>query len=799
MDVSIWRCLLLLGFTIYCVQCKCPSASKRCGDCLITKDCAWCKDRNFTETRCNTVANLTTNNCANIVRRKQHSIEYIKNSNFSDGGPGQDSVQIKPQHVSIKLVPNMVLTDFQVSYKIARNFPLDLYFLNDPSYTMQPLQASLKSLAKSIANEIQNLTTDFQFGLGTAMDKVILPFTRTSPKYLNDPCFGTSLSTKCDKAYSYRHRLKLTPKIEDFEAAVDDIRTTANFDKPEGLFDGLLQTMVCGTKIGWREKARRMLLYASDINFHQAGDGRLAGILEPNDGTCHLNGEGYYTEAEVQDYPSIGQIIQKAKENNINIIFVIGGNSSELNNQQVRNLFYDKLATLLPGGTPRASELSTDARNILDIVSANYRRLRETVKLVVNEDSEEIQVVMYTNCQTGGRLKDQTNVCSGLTTEKSATFYPYIISTFNTCPEKRNVTFTIFPEGLEERVQVDIEHVCDCDCQLQPEAEPDSEKCSYNGTYECGICNCNPGWIGDQCECDDRGTAEEACGTSNGICNNAGNCTCRKCECFDGYSGDKCECNDKNCRSYERMLCGGPDRGRCDCGKCVCNANYTGEACECAVSTADCQKDNGTICSGNGECVCNRCQCKTGFRGKTCDQCTSCPGTCKNNKDCAECVAFGTGLYNSTVCEKMCTNVKTAPLLEPATPEGQVVNITIKSCITEDDQKCIINFNVYDSDNGKEVIVKDTRRCPPGSPDPIKIGLSISGAIFLIGLLLLLIWKLLTMLYDSMEYSRFESEIQNPAWERSENPIYKECVTTVQNPMHETQFKNDSSDEKLMQ
>lgn len=56
--------------------------------------------------------------------------------------------------------------------------------------------------------------------------------------------------------------------------------------------------------------------------------------------------------------------------------------------------------------------------------------------------------------------------------------------------------------------------------------------------------------------------------------------------------------------------------------------------------------------------------------------------------------------------------------------------------------------------------------CPPGSPDPIKIGLSISGAIFLIGLLLLLIWKLLTMLYDSMEYSRFESEIQNPAWER---------------------------------
>lgn len=70
-----------------------------------------------------------------------------------------------------------------------------------------------------------------------------------------------------------------------------------------------------------------------------------------------------------QDYPSVGQIIQKAKENNINIIFVIGGNTS----QSVRHLFYDTLATLLPGNTLRASGLSIDARNILDIVSDNYK------------------------------------------------------------------------------------------------------------------------------------------------------------------------------------------------------------------------------------------------------------------------------------------------------------------------------------------------------------------------------------------------------------------------------------------
>lgn len=124
----------------------------------------------------------------------------------------------------------------------------------------------------------------------------------------------------------------------------------------------------------------------------------------------------------------------------------------------------------------------------------------------------------------------------------------------------------------------------------------------------------------------------------------------------------------------------------------------------------------------------------------------SCPGICKQNKDCAECFAFGTGLYNSSVCQRECTNVRTAAILEPASeyteqchsgiyatttvistscaflkillrprkkgkqklmidlfflfvlhflaPDGVEANETIKACITEDAEKCIINFNV---------------------------------------------------------------------------------------------------------
>jgi hypothetical protein len=70
-----------------------------------------------------------------------------------------------------------------------------------------------------------------------------------------------------------------------------------------------------------------------------------------------------------QDYPSVGQIIQKARENNINIIFVIGGSNSTA----MKRLYYDRLAAILPGEINNASVLSMDASDIRVIVGDNYR------------------------------------------------------------------------------------------------------------------------------------------------------------------------------------------------------------------------------------------------------------------------------------------------------------------------------------------------------------------------------------------------------------------------------------------
>lgn len=44
--------------------------------------------------------------------------------------------------------------------------------------------------------------------------------------------------------------------------------------------------------IGWRN-VTRLLVFSTDAGFHFAGDGKLGGIVLPNDGKCHLENNSY--------------------------------------------------------------------------------------------------------------------------------------------------------------------------------------------------------------------------------------------------------------------------------------------------------------------------------------------------------------------------------------------------------------------------------------------------------------------------------------------------------------------------
>lgn len=145
-----------------------------------------------------------------------------------------------------------------------------------------------------------------------------------------------------------------------------------------------MQATVCRSQIGWRDQARRLLVFSTDAGFHYAGDGKvkhhwvpciaksetnsifarfqLGGVITPNDGECHLNHEGKYTHSTVLDYPSISQVNLKVKQNSINVIFAVTA-------QQIG--VYEKLAKHVEGSY--SAVLSEDSSNIVDLIKEQYR------------------------------------------------------------------------------------------------------------------------------------------------------------------------------------------------------------------------------------------------------------------------------------------------------------------------------------------------------------------------------------------------------------------------------------------
>ena len=102
---------------------------------------------------------------------------------------------------------------------------------------------------------------------------------------------------------------------------------------------------MCTDIIGWRKRARHLLLMATDADFHGAGDGKLGGIVRPHDGECHLMREMdqlfAYTEAGEFDYPSVYQINDNLVKNDIVPLFAVtnrGEYDRLVSNDTVSNL-----------------------------------------------------------------------------------------------------------------------------------------------------------------------------------------------------------------------------------------------------------------------------------------------------------------------------------------------------------------------------------------------------------------------------------------------------------------------------
>ncbi|XP_078322217.1 integrin beta-1-A-like isoform X1 [Crassostrea virginica] len=749
-----------------------------CGECIaISTKCAFCTDPEYDANNYPRCDLLTTHQklindkprCKDIINPSS-VLNKTKDDRLVDGDRDRYAVQIRPQQINLELRPNDPQS-FELTFRLAENYPVDLYYLMDLSNSMADDKEKLASLGVKIAEDMSTITKNFKLGFGSFVDKVVMPYVSTAPNKINNPCQG------CEKAYGFRNVHPLNPNATLFRDKVNAAKVSGNLDAPEGGFDAIMQAVACEKEIGWRNRSRRMLLFSTDAGFHYAGDGKLGGIITPNDGLCHLSPDGMYTESSNQDYPSISQVAVKAKEKNVNIIFAVTSDQKPI---------YDQLKPIIAGS--ETGVLASDSQNVVKLVRDNYLAITSKVELIV-ENSDNVEVKFQTKCK--GTVVEDTNKCENLAIGESVKFN--VTLEVKNCPPKgqEEKTLRIKPVGLYDTLTVKLKLKCQCDCESAKNMADNRnhEKCNYNGTYVCGMCVCDDPYYGDTCDCNKgSGTIadkERECiqdKNTSIICNGRGECNCGKCVCRERqkgtaqfYTGSHCECDDYSCPYYSGVICGGLSRGVCDCGRCVCNEGYKDKNCGCKTDNSTCMY-NGKLCNDQGTCECGKCTCTNSkYFGPQCQECDNCgEEQCRTHRGCALCKRFDYRDLTKEECDDQCSHT---------TAKTKITN-GINNCEYVDENGCFIYFTYfYDADNKLKVEVQKDPECPP-EVNVLAIVLGVIAGIVFFGVLLLLIWKLFTTISDKRELARFEKEAQNAKWDTGENPIYKKATSTYQNPMY---------------
>ncbi|XP_057329990.1 integrin beta-PS-like isoform X1 [Microplitis mediator] len=816
------------------------AAQQSCSSCLQTPTCIWCaavmdREKNiepsvrcitrskFNEHWCPGDSSLIVNDTSSIIIEKDIPLSSVKS---------KEPVQIRPQKIKLRLRKGEEYR-FKIKYTQAEDYPVDMYYLMDLSASMQPYRQHLSELGANLASVMRNLTSNFRLGFGSFVDKVTLPMTDTQPIKLKKPCdfIEDNKKTDCASPYGYKHQMSLTEDSDSFRSNVRAAPISGNLDGPEGGLDAIMQSIVCTKRIGWRQKARHLLVFSSDASFHLAGDGKLAGIIEPNDCQCHLDSKGFYSHSLLQDYPSISQINKKVGQHNIHIIFAV---------PSTRNHTYQLLSQSISGSAIGLVE-KNDTVNVINLIKKEYEKLVESVKMTDNAP-KHINVKYFSKClnKVGDdndniELKQQSK-CQGLRFGDVVEFE--IVIKAIECPSssfKQN-KFEIKPEGLNESLIIEYQVICTCPCDKPGHSgfKAKAEECNFSGSLVCGVCSCNNNFYGQYCDChNDRNIVnkdnnnnnnnngqvsnennkviiKEDCRTSANDtvnCSGHGTCKCGICEChvrpnpLEKFSGKYCECNNFSCKRNGRLLCGG--HGDCVCGTCDCYPGWSGESCDCHDNTTCFPPGKNTkICNGHGDCICGRCHCKLEndvlYSGSYCQDCPTCPGLhCDKLKDCVECLVYNTNSYDqveddsliNTGCYNYCHDEINIEKIDKVQINSTEHEAGIRMCRVPTNDSCTFVFKYQLVSNRGDISLfkitaQEIKDCPGVlSPIPVfgvAIGVILSTVI--VGFLILMIWKILTIVHDHREFAKFEKERAMAKWERGDNPLYKQATTTFSNP-----------------
>ncbi|CAJ0935637.1 unnamed protein product [Ranitomeya imitator] len=505
--------------------------------------------------RCDTKTDLLANGCLQeYIEYPVSEISFSANIPLSDKGSGGETekiTQMTPQKIELFLRPDDSKV-FTVQVRQVEDYPVDIYYLMDLSYSMKDDLESIQTLGTELAKRMNKVTSNLRIGFGAFVDKPMSPYMYVSPpEVITNPC--RDILTTCLPIFGYKHVLALTDRVERFNDEVRKQLVSRNRDAPEGGFDAVMQAAVCDERIGWRNESSHLLVFTTDARTHIALDGRLAGIVQPNDGHCHLGEDNHYTQSTTLDYPSIGLLTDKLSQKNINLVFAVTDKVLDL---------YRKYSDLIPGAT--VGTLSGDSSNVIQLIVDSYEKIRSKVELEVRDLPEELSLLFNATC-TNNEVTPGLKSCSGLKIGDTVTFS--IEAKVRGCPKERVKTFTIKPVGFKDSLTVTVHFQCDCQCQKND--EPYSPLCNDgNGTLSCGICQCHAGWLGPHCECSEEEydpTKQDRCTQSEkgSICSRRGECVCGQCVChnndFGKVWGKYCECDDFSCLRFKGEMCSACD------------------------------------------------------------------------------------------------------------------------------------------------------------------------------------------------------------------------------------------------
>ncbi|XP_058587080.1 integrin beta-5 isoform X2 [Neofelis nebulosa] len=471
--------------------------------------------------------------------------------------------------------------------------------------------------------------------------------------------------------------------------------------------------------------------------------------------------------AVCKDYPSLALLGEKLAENNINLIFAV---------TKSHYMLYKNFTALIPGTTVEI--LHGDSKNIIQLIINAYNSIRSKVELSVWDQPEDLNLFFTATCQDGVSYPGQRK-CEGLKIGDTASFE--VSAEARSCPGKHaEHTFTLRPVGFRDSLEVGVTYSCRCGCSTG--LEPDSARCSGNGTYVCGLCDCNPSYLGTRCECQEgesQSGYQNLCREAEGkpLCSGRGECSCNQCSCFESefgkIYGTFCQCDNFSCARNRGVLCSG--HGECHCGECKCHAGYIGDNCNCSTDISTCLAKDGQICSDRGHCVCGQCQCtEPGAFGETCEKCPTCPDACSTKRDCVECLLLHVGdPADNQTCQNLCKD-EVITWVDTIVKDDQEAAL----CFYKTAKDCVMMFAYTELPSGRaNLTVLREPECGT-APNATTILLAVVGSILLIGIALLAIWKLLVTIHDRREFAKFQSERSRARYEMASNPLYRKPIST---------------------